>query len=215
MQQRIGLDTRGRREKRADHYTHEHSDPRVDLRAADFIETGGDVNLFYGGTFVRPEIVTSGAPHYADVIEIVDLDSACGASGVNLIELKTVSLEFKRDQSLIHELKRALETCGQTRRDIAEIAKTHGARTAYAHIAALLADYGACDTDQSWLAVTDTGAAHYDSVRYHNGHGRDGAYSWIGRGHYFTQNAYNPSNVIADHGDAALSLAINAAINAA
>jgi len=196
-----------REDKRSQHYIHATNDPRADLASADFNEVCADVNLEYGGTFVRPEIMPfpDQSPHYAGIIEITDLAGACGASGLNLIELKSVSLEFKRDQTLIKELDRALETMGQTRRSIADIARNAGKNHAYAYIAFALASYGAAtDVEQSWLAVTDADAAH----------GSREAYQWIGRNvRRFGQ--YAPCDVIPDYGDAALSLAINAAISAA
>ena len=50
----------------------------------------GDVNLEYGGLFVNLDNVRYG---YADVVEVTDLDSACGAAGMVLIEKGSVTIK--------------------------------------------------------------------------------------------------------------------------
>lgn len=197
-----------REAKRAQHKEQESNDPRADLTAADFFEVCADVNLEYGGTFIRPVSYTTNEnrfPDYFDLIEIVDLDSACGASGVNLVELKSVSIDFTRPDER-RNYQSALDCHGMSKRDVADLARSAGKRAAQCMIAYILASYGSnTDTENAWIAITDPSAAH----------GSREAYQWIKP----TQNPYaytsTPTDVIPDHGDAALSLAINAAISAA
>lgn len=200
-----GRDTRGRREKRFAHQQQEANDPRADLKAAGFIEMCADVDLTYGGTFIRPvsySIADDRWPDYFDVIEITDLDGACGASGITMVELKTVSVNFTDPGDRRNYLS-ALECHGLSKRDIADIAKQqNGKRKAQCEIAYLLQSYGSnTDTRQTWLAVTDPDAAHTSRE----------AQSWIRR----SRQTQSFETVIPDHGKAALSLAINAAISAA
>ncbi len=49
----------------------------------------GDVNLEYGGCFVRHDLNENGFPYYSEVIEIIDLDSATGANGLTAINFMT------------------------------------------------------------------------------------------------------------------------------
>lgn len=191
-----------REEKRQAHDIQETNDPRLDLIAADFIEVCADVNLEYGGTFIHPvsySIADDRWPDYFDVIDITDLDGACGASGITMVELKTVSIDFTDPTDRRNYLS-ALDCMGQSKRDVASIAKQSGKRAAQSHIAYILQSYGSnTDTRQTWLAVTDPDAAHTSRE----------AQSWIRRSHQSFET------VIPDHGKAALSLAINAAISAA
>lgn len=49
----------------------------------------GDVNLKYGGYFYRYDVNDKGFPYYTDIIRVTDLDSACGADGLVMIEKLT------------------------------------------------------------------------------------------------------------------------------
>lgn len=50
----------------------------------------GDINLEYGGTFMNFADWKHG---YANVVEVTDLDSACGFAGAVLIEERTVTID--------------------------------------------------------------------------------------------------------------------------
>lgn len=52
----------------------------------------GDINLEYGGYFFDFSEVRHG---YATVIEVTDLDSACGFRGAVMVEEKTVTMDRK------------------------------------------------------------------------------------------------------------------------
>ena len=63
----------------------------------------GDVNIEYGGMFIDTSDVEHG---YAEVLRVTDLDSACGAEGLVMIERLTVILDNK-DINV-----KALDSCG-------------------------------------------------------------------------------------------------------
>jgi hypothetical protein len=64
---------------------------RKDLENAGFVEVWADVDLAYGGIFIRDE-------RYFDVIRITDLASACGADGQVLVEALTTAFPIDKHQ---------------------------------------------------------------------------------------------------------------------
>ena len=65
---------------------------RKDLEKAGFVEVMADVNLEYGGVFMRDH-------DWFDVIRITGLDSACGADGQILVEALTTSFDYVRGKA--------------------------------------------------------------------------------------------------------------------
>lgn len=55
---------------------------------AEYQTAYADVNLLYGGLFIRDE------GHWADVIEVIDLDSAAGTRNMTLVGQGSVSIEY-------------------------------------------------------------------------------------------------------------------------
>lgn len=113
---------------------------RRDLKNAGFVEMWSDMNLTYGGMWVRPEERSHDqVPNYYDVIEITDLDSACGADGQVLVTSRSTSFDYAHKG----ELKSAVASHGgeETIKRVAREDKA-GARLL---LAAWLAEYGIAD----------------------------------------------------------------------
>lgn len=60
---------------------------RKDLESAGFVEVYADVDLEYGGIFIKDE------KYWFDVIRITDLVSACGADGQIMVEALTTDFD--------------------------------------------------------------------------------------------------------------------------
>lgn len=93
----------------------------------------GDVNLKYGGLYVNCDL-----DHYEwgylECTEICDLDGACGATGMVLIEKFTVNLSKER-------VVECLETIGQTVEDLLRMDTERAMLT----LAYAFRSYGYCD----------------------------------------------------------------------
>lgn len=100
----------------------------------------GDVSLEYGGLFVNLDNVRHG---YADVVEVTDLDSACGAAGMVLIEKGSVCLDFRR-------VRKALGSCGWYDRKADR-------RCRRAAMAEAVKSYFGMDTGESEVVQTERG----------------------------------------------------------
>lgn len=101
----------------------------------------GDVGLEHGGTFVKMDNVRYG---YAECVEVTDLDSACGADGMCLIEKGTINFDYKR-------VRKAIESCGWIDRGRAKMDKPHR-RAMYLQA---VKDYYGMDVDGSEVIQTD------------------------------------------------------------
>jgi hypothetical protein len=102
----------------------------------------GDVNLEHGGVYCKldPSDLKYG---YANCVEVTDLDSACGANGMCLIEVGTVNFDYKR-------IRKAAAACGWL---------TPGHRVARPHRRAALIEavksYYGMEVDRSEVVQTD------------------------------------------------------------
>lgn len=92
----------------------------------------GDVNLEYGGTFFRFD------PYYVEAVRVTDLDGACGAHGLTLIEKLTV---FGMDDK--DKICQALECCGTSISDL----RGKGKAAIMIELAYCLMSYGFYDLD--------------------------------------------------------------------
>lgn len=103
----------------------------------------GDVSLVYGGIYVR---VTPWG--YADVVEVTDLDSACGFEGAVLIEKGSANLP-----SSLKVIRAVMASCGWTqgRRSLPKEARR-------AMLFECLWRYGHRDVDESEVVQTEEGA---------------------------------------------------------
>lgn len=73
----------------------------------------GDINLKYGGMYYRFDMDYKDFPYYAEVVRITDLESACGADGLVLIERLDVC-RFN-DKKAVHD---SLSCIGLTTKDL-------------------------------------------------------------------------------------------------
>ena len=107
------------------------------LQQNDFTMIMGDIDLTYGQTWIRDN------EYYFDIIEIVDLDSAAGASGQILVEAKTTSFDYLTPQD-----HKSVQSCMDCKCWLPRIARGNRAmgRLAYA---ADIASYGIAD-EHGW-----------------------------------------------------------------
>lgn len=62
----------------------------------------GDVNIEYGGYFVRHDLDGNGRYQYSDVIEVIDLESATGADGLTAVNfMSTFDFTKKKVQNVM------------------------------------------------------------------------------------------------------------------
>lgn len=105
----------------------------------------GDKSLKYGGMFVKPEW------DHAEIVSIIDLDSATGDSGLMLIERGTVSMPCKRD-GMKKRVGDALKCCGIAPQFLRQ--RKLGPKNIRIMIAETLWYYGCNDVDkQAILAI--------------------------------------------------------------
>ena len=98
----------------------------------------GDVNLEYGGLFVK---LPEDGDDWIEVCEVVDLDSATGADGLVLIERKTVYGIFDKDK-----IESTLQCCGETVKSFRGMSKT----AIMIELAYTFNSYGYVDQDDGW-----------------------------------------------------------------
>ena len=113
-----------------------------------------DVNLAYGGFFVKCDYQEF-KWGYLNFVEVTDLDSACGARGMCLIEAGTVN--GTDDHKRIMD---GLRCVGMAPRDLLKLPDN---RARMAAIAYALRAYGFTDIDRSEVVQTEEGAPNtYD-----------------------------------------------------
>lgn len=93
----------------------------------------GDVNLEYGGIFVKVDL-DDYHNGYLSATVVTDLDSACGATGMVLIEQKVALVDHKR-------IMEAIRSCGF---EVADLLRMES-ETALCAIAEMLISYGHSD----------------------------------------------------------------------
>ena len=96
----------------------------------------GDVNLCYGGVFVKLDGWDYG---YCSAVRVTDLDSGCGFQGAVLIEHVTANGTDNPER-----IRKALRSCGPD--SFRGMTKDQSRR----FIAEALISYGYCDPDDSW-----------------------------------------------------------------
>jgi hypothetical protein len=106
------------------------------LQEATMWHYSGDVNLEYGGVWVQVDRYDQ-RYGYANFVEVTDLDGACGATGMVLVEKGTVNFDLER-------IRKAVASCGWSE----GIRKLKGAARKAAIIAAVKGYYG-MDVDES------------------------------------------------------------------
>lgn len=110
-----------------------------------------DADLLYGGAAVRDE------GDYASVLEVTDLDSAAGATGRVLVEVRSVGLYSRSIREEVDRLREALESCGGGVPLHLRIASRDARRM---HAWSALASYGAGDVDRSVIIQTEEHEHH-------------------------------------------------------
>jgi len=123
----------------------------------------GDVSISYGGLFVRD------CGHYFDVVEVTDLDSACGADGLVLVETGSTSHEYYSRA----EIRNAMRSCnGDDWRSLYRLGNLTREQSRL-RVAEVLWQYGHKDIDTSVVLVndspyTDECASCGESIVYRN-----------------------------------------------
>ena len=111
----------------------------------------GDANIEYGGAYFD----LSNWPHYIGAIQVIDLESNCGADGLVLIERVTL-WEITRKR-----VREVLEYCGQSTKDLRGKGKTNILLTlAHMFLMSGYYDPANCFPNASdWAVVYDYGPA--------------------------------------------------------
>lgn len=127
---------------------------RALLKANGYEEMWGDVDLLYGATFLKAsDTEPAGAAGWYDVIEIVDLDSACGADGQVMVTSRNTSFDYAHGK----DLKRAVDCHGglETLKHVARENKSDARKL----LAVWLHGYGIADPngygDSDFVATVD------------------------------------------------------------
>jgi len=115
-------------------------------------EYSGDINPQFGGIWTRPVLEGDGMPLYVDMVIVEDLDSGCGADGLNLIgRVDMLCDEITRDR-----VRRALDCWGMTPADL----RGRGKDTILRILAEAFYSYGYArlDDPNAWyIVITDWG----------------------------------------------------------
>lgn len=113
---------------------------------SDWLTMYADVSLVHGGLFVRDE------GHYADVVEVTDLDSATGTTEMVMVEQGSCSIEYASSFAKQRELlAHALAACGPERSELVRMPRAMRRAAAYA----ALWSYGHGDTEHTHVLTTD------------------------------------------------------------
>lgn len=123
----------------------------------------GDVNLEYGGYYYRYDLNSNNFPYYAEIVRIIDLDSACGANGLTLIE-KLTTFDFENKE----RVKECLSVIGLNPQDL----RGKGKETIIDIILDSFLAYGYYDPNEdyvnpsNWVIVNDNYGACDDKSHW-------------------------------------------------
>jgi hypothetical protein len=109
----------------------------------------GDVSMVYGGFFVKCDYQEF-RWGYLNYVEVTDLDSACGARGMCLIERGNVNGTTDKER-----IRKGMACVGMTARDLLRMPNNSARMAAIAYA---LRSYGYMDVDDSEVVQTEEGA---------------------------------------------------------